>query len=106
MSSTFTRIYLENRTADTLYISLKVKDGRLEMHLYDDPASGAPAINARHITSYVINDRMQACITGGKLNFTVIGHNKLIPKIGFTPGLFKKADGPIFTFFIPGDPLV
>jgi len=104
MSSLFTKLYLENRTADTLYISLKVKDSRLEMHIYDDPASGAPAINPRHITSYVINDRMQTCIADGKLNFTIIGHNKL-HKVGFTPGLFKKEDGPIFTFFTPGDPL-
>jgi hypothetical protein len=53
----------------------------------------------------VVDDRIQTCIADGKLNFTVINHNKLIKPIGFTPGLFKMPDGPIFTFFTPGDPL-
>jgi len=102
MSSAYTRVYLENRTEDMLYISLKAKNGLLEMHLYDDPASGAPALNPRTITSYVINDRMKSCFSEDKLNFMVIGHST--KKVKFTPGRFKKPDGPIFAFCIPDDP--
>ncbi|MFA6603471.1 MAG: hypothetical protein WCT10_01360 [Patescibacteria group bacterium] len=102
MSGEHTRVYFENRTMDTLYLSIKAKSGTLEINVYHDPTPGAREFKPRHITSYVIDDRIRSCITNNKLSFEVINHGQTIC---FTPGRFKMPDGQILTFCSPDDPL-
>lgn len=82
----------------TIYIGLWRREGRLEIHIYDEQDQQQTRIELRPLQRLPINATadIEACIQNGKLQYTIAGH---CAGVWLRVPTTAKPDGPVFRFY-------
>jgi len=88
-----------NFSNKTLHIGLIRRDGRLEIHIYDEPDKTRIEVPAMQRVPVDATPDIEACTVDGSLQYAIHGH---CSGLELQPPSKAGNDGPVFRFYDAG----
>jgi len=89
-------LHFVNLSSKTLYIGLLRREGRLEIHIYDEPDPARIEVRSMQRIPIDVTPDVESCITAeGKFQYGINGH---CSDVEMQLPTTAKPDGPVFRF--------